>query len=125
MEGQISKIGERKVAQDGKIELPVHLQVPKLNGRKISPGGIIDLPLVARVTLGFHREEPKFLKVEVTHEGVVLKAAHGTEADIVRVSALGLLQLPKLAHEAVSKGGKGRYTLEIRESDTSVLLRPA
>jgi hypothetical protein len=79
--------------------------------RRISPNGIIDLPFTVRKSLGFEKGKPKLLNVEVEGAALRIVAAKDSGPNTVKASPRGVLQLPKEAHLALSKGQKGRYRL--------------
>lgn len=94
--------------------------------RRISPNGMIDLPFTTRKALGFEKGKSKLLTIKVEGDSVRIAPADKAGPDTVEASPLGLLRLPKEAHQALAQGKKGRYALapETKGAKQDCVLRP-
>ena len=82
-----------------------------LDNRRISPNGVIDFPFTTRKALGFEKGKSKLLTITIEGGAVRMAPADKPGPDTVKASPRGLLRLPKEAHQALSQGKKGRYSL--------------
>lgn len=91
---------------------------------RISPRGLINLATKDRRALGAAEGKGSFVNVTVEGKNVKISPAGERGPNTVKISPRGLLQLPSEAHNALSGGKKGYYSLGSQDQK-GINLQPA